>query len=76
MKKLFQDCHGFIANRLMIPVRSEALDVAELGIATPEEIDTTLTVGYELGCGPFEYMDIIGLDTVKDILTGIRSGSA
>ena len=29
-----------------------------------------MTVGYELGCGPFEYMDIIGLDTVQDILTG------
>uniref|UniRef100_A0A914DIU5 3-hydroxyacyl-CoA dehydrogenase n=1 Tax=Acrobeloides nanus TaxID=290746 RepID=A0A914DIU5_9BILA len=67
---LANDCHGFIANRMMIPVRSEAIDVVERGIATPADIDKALTVGYELGCGPFEYMDIIGLDTVQDILTG------
>uniref|UniRef100_A0A914E797 3-hydroxyacyl-CoA dehydrogenase C-terminal domain-containing protein n=1 Tax=Acrobeloides nanus TaxID=290746 RepID=A0A914E797_9BILA len=47
-----------------------AIDVVERGIATPADIDKALTVGYELGCGPFEYMDIIGLDTVQDKLTG------
>jgi len=40
------------------------------GLSKPEDIDAALKIGYEIKYGPFEYMDTIGLDTVKDILDG------
>jgi 3-hydroxyacyl-CoA dehydrogenase len=44
--------------------------MVENGIATPEDIDIALKLGYEIPFGTFEHMDIIGLDTVQDVLTG------
>uniref|UniRef100_A0A914CGH4 Uncharacterized protein n=1 Tax=Acrobeloides nanus TaxID=290746 RepID=A0A914CGH4_9BILA len=62
--------HGFLSNRMMIPVRSEALYMYDNGLAKPEDIDLGIKIGYEIKYGPFEYMDKIGLDTVKDTLDG------
>jgi len=64
------NAHGFLSNRMMIPVRSEALFMYDQGLSKPEDIDAALKIGYEIRYGPFEYMDTIGLDTVKDILDG------
>ena len=57
---------------MMIPVRSEALYMYDNGLAKPEDIDLGIKIGYEIKYGPFEYMDKIGLDTVKDILDGMH----
>ena len=58
---------------MMLPLRSEALYLYEQGIATPEDIDKAVKLGYQVHYGPFEYMDTIGLETVQDILTGKNS---
>lgn len=45
--------------------------MVENGIATPQDIDIAMKLGYEMPVGIFEHMDTTpGLDTQQDILTG------
>ena len=59
---LNREIPGFIANRLMGAVRSEALDLFEQGIASVEDIDTAARSGLGHPMGPFELMDLVGID--------------
>jgi 3-hydroxybutyryl-CoA dehydrogenase len=55
------DTPGFIVNRVNRPFTIEALRMLEMGEATPEAIDEAIrAAGYPMG--PFELMDLIGLD--------------
>lgn len=59
---LASDTPGFIVNRIARPFYGEALRIHDEGIADPSTIDWALR---ELGgfrMGPFELMDLIGLD--------------
>jgi 3-hydroxybutyryl-CoA dehydrogenase len=58
------DSPGFIANRIALPMMNEAILALEEGIATKEDIDTALKLGYNHPMGPFELADRVGLDTV------------
>lgn len=53
---------GFIANRLMGAVRTEALNLVEQNIASIEDIDTAAKSALGHPMGPFELMDLVGLD--------------
>lgn len=64
---LSREIPGFIANRLMGAVQREALDLAAAGIATVEDIDTTARTALGHPMGPFELMDMIGLDVINFI---------
>lgn len=55
-------CHGFIANRVMT-VRSKAADELVLRGPTPQEIDKAI-FDYGFAVGPFQMMDIVGLDVI------------
>jgi 3-hydroxybutyryl-CoA dehydrogenase len=55
------DTPGFIVNRVNRPFTIEALRIVEDGVATVEEVDDALRAdGYPMG--PFELMDLIGID--------------
>ncbi|XP_058053718.1 hydroxyacyl-coenzyme A dehydrogenase, mitochondrial-like isoform X2 [Anopheles bellator] len=62
-----KDTPGFIVNRLLFPVTSEALAMVERGDATPHDIDVAMKLGLGHPMGPFELMDIVGLDTIQNI---------
>lgn len=53
---------GFIANRLMGAVRTEALNLVEQNIASIEDIDIAAKSALGHPMGPFELMDLVGLD--------------
>ncbi|OGP78654.1 MAG: 3-hydroxybutyryl-CoA dehydrogenase [Deltaproteobacteria bacterium RBG_16_49_23] len=57
-----KDTPGFIVNRLMIPHFLEAIRMAEEGIATTEDIDKAVRLGLNYPMGPFELMDLTGID--------------
>ncbi len=59
---LAKDTPGFIVNRIARPYYSEALRIADEGIATVEEIDFSLKNKGAFKMGPFELMDMIGHD--------------
>ena len=58
---------GFIANRLMGAIQREALFLAESGIASLEDIDTTARTALGHPMGPFALMDMVGLDVIDFI---------
>jgi 3-hydroxybutyryl-CoA dehydrogenase len=57
-----KDTPGFIVNRLMIPHLIEAIKLVEEGIATPEDVDSAVKNGLNYPMGPFELMDLTGID--------------
>jgi len=57
-----KDVPGFIVNRIARPFYGEALRIAEENIATPEQIDDAMRTLGNFKMGPFELMDLIGID--------------
>jgi len=57
-----KDAPGFIVNRLMMVQMLEAVKVYEEGIASMEDIDKAIKGGLNHPMGPFELMDLTGLD--------------
>jgi 3-hydroxybutyryl-CoA dehydrogenase len=57
-----KDSPGFIVNRIMIPHMVEAIKIVEEGIATREDVDTAVKNGLNYPMGPFELMDLTGID--------------
>ncbi|PZD93575.1 3-hydroxybutyryl-CoA dehydrogenase [Paenibacillus sambharensis] len=55
---------GFITTRLICLFINEALHVLEEGVASAEDIDNAMRVGYSFQHGPFEMADRFGLDAV------------
>ncbi len=53
---------GFVANRLMGALRDEALRLYADGIASVADIDTAAKTALGHPMGPFELMDLVGLD--------------
>ncbi|OMH85917.1 3-hydroxybutyryl-CoA dehydrogenase [Zancudomyces culisetae] len=63
-----KDVPGFIANRLLMPYINEAIIALQEGIATREDIDTTMKLGTNVPMGPLTLADFIGLDTCLAIM--------
>jgi 3-hydroxybutyryl-CoA dehydrogenase len=57
-----KDTPGFIVNRLMVPHMIEAVRMVEEGIASIEDIDKAVKLGLNYPMGPFELMDLTGVD--------------
>lgn len=57
-----KDSPGFIVNRIMTPHFLEAIKIVEEGIASVEDVDTAVKNGLNYPMGPFELMDLTGID--------------
>lgn len=57
-----KDIPGFIVNRIARPFYGEALRIVEENIATPEQVDAAMKTLGNFKMGPFELMDLIGID--------------
>jgi 3-hydroxybutyryl-CoA dehydrogenase len=67
------DSPGFIVNRVNRPFTLEALAMLETGTASIETIDEAMrSAGYPMG--PFELMDLIGIDVNLAVATAIWEG--
>jgi 3-hydroxyacyl-CoA dehydrogenase len=55
---------GFVTTRLICLLINEALHVLEEGVASAEDIDSAMRIGYSFQHGPFEMCDRFGLDSV------------
>lgn len=53
---------GFVANRLLAAIRTEALKLYQEGYASFEDIDTAARSALRHPMGPFELMDLVGID--------------
>jgi 3-hydroxybutyryl-CoA dehydrogenase len=59
------DSPGFIVNRIMIPHMLEAVNIVQEGVATKEDVDKAVKLGLTYPMGPFELMDLTGVDICK-----------
>lgn len=55
---------GFVANRLLNALRKEALELYTNGVASFEDIDAAATTALRHPMGPFQLMDLVGIDVV------------
>lgn len=58
---------GLITTRLLVPLVNEACHMLMEGVASPDEIDKALRVGFSMPAGPLEMADRMGLDTFSVI---------
>ena len=59
---------GFITSRINAMIGNEAFYMLEEGIASAEDIDKALKLGLNHPMGPFELVDLVGLDVRLSIL--------
>lgn len=53
---------GFVTSRISCLVGNEAFYMLQEGLGTPEEIDKAIKLGLNFPMGPFELVDLVGLD--------------
>jgi 3-hydroxybutyryl-CoA dehydrogenase len=56
------DRAGFIVNALLFPYLNDAVKMLEAHYANADDIDTAMKEGCALPMGPFELLDVVGLD--------------
>ncbi len=56
------DSPGFASSRLGVVLGLEAMRMLEQGVATPEDIDKAMELGYNHPMGPLRLTDLVGLD--------------
>jgi 3-hydroxybutyryl-CoA dehydrogenase len=69
---MVRDTTGFIVNRLMASQVLNAIRMVESNIATRDDIDTAMTLGLNHPVGPLALADLIGLDTLLNIINNIH----
>jgi 3-hydroxybutyryl-CoA dehydrogenase len=59
---LHKEIYGFLVNRFLQATRQEALKLFDMGIASHEDIDTAVKNGLGYPMGPFQLLDLTGVD--------------
>ncbi len=59
---LVKDSPGFATSRLGVCLGLEAIRMVEAGVASPEDIDKAMELGYRHPMGPLKLTDLVGLD--------------
>jgi len=65
---VIKESPGFVTSRINAMIGNEAFYMLQEGIASAEDIDKTLKLGLNHPMGPFELVDLVGLDTRLHIL--------
>jgi len=65
---VIKEAPGFITSRINAMIGNEAFYMLQEGIATAADIDKALKLGLNHPMGPFELVDLVGLDTRLNIL--------
>ena len=66
-----RDVAGIVLNRLNFPATIEAIKLVESGVATVEDIDKGMRLGFGRPMGPFETADMAGLDIGYNAMTAV-----
>ncbi|MCZ2823976.1 MULTISPECIES: 3-hydroxyacyl-CoA dehydrogenase family protein [unclassified Modestobacter] len=61
------DRAGFVVNALLFPYLNDAVKMLEAHYATADDIDAAMKVGCGYPMGPFELLDVVGLDVALAI---------
>lgn len=67
-----RDSQGFIVNRALLIFMAECIRMLEEGVGTKEDIDKAIKLGLNHPMGPFELMDMTGVDIVYHAANGLQ----
>lgn len=67
------DRAGFLVNALLFPYLNDAVKMLDAGYATVSDIDTAMKLGCNHPMGPFELMDVVGLDVTLEICRALHA---
>jgi 3-hydroxybutyryl-CoA dehydrogenase len=70
---IIKESPGFITSRINAMIGNEAFYMLQEGIASASDIDKALKLGLNHPMGPFELVDLVGLDTRLHILEYLHS---
>jgi 3-hydroxybutyryl-CoA dehydrogenase len=70
---LVADSPGFASSRLGLVIGLEAMRMLEAGVASAEDIDKAMKLGYGFPMGPLELTDLVGLDVRLSIAEYLHS---
>lgn len=68
-----KDSPGFITSRAYAILRLECVRMVEEGVATAEDVDTALKLGFNFPMGPLELGDMNGVDTYVHAIDGLAA---
>jgi len=68
-----KDIPGFVMNRVFAAAFRECQELVAEGVATPQDIDAGMRLGYGWNAGPFEIADNAGLDTFLRVGQSMKS---
>ncbi|MDO5635142.1 MAG: 3-hydroxyacyl-CoA dehydrogenase family protein [Micrococcus sp.] len=68
-----RDAPGFASSRLGVAIALEAIRMVEEGVASPQDIDNAMVLGYKFPVGPLALTDIVGLDVRLGIAEYLES---
>ncbi len=72
---LVNDSPGFATSRLGLILGREAILMVQEGVATPQDIDIGMMLGYGYAMGPLETGDLVGLDTRLNALKAMHEAT-
>ncbi|GAA1046946.1 3-hydroxyacyl-CoA dehydrogenase family protein [Rothia amarae] len=67
------DAPGFASSRLGVAIALEAIRMVEEGVASPQDIDNAMVLGYKFPIGPLALTDVVGLDVRLGIAEYLES---
>jgi len=70
---LVSDTPGFATSRLGVVLGNEAIRMLGEGVASANDIDYAMRLGYNHPMGPLELSDLVGLDVRRDILNNLEN---
>ncbi len=65
---IVKDAPGFVVNRILCPMLSEAVFVLQEGLASAEDIDNGMKLGCSHPIGPLALTDLVGLDVLLAVM--------
>src|SRR5205823_8333422 len=65
---IVRDSAGFVTSRINAMIGNEAFYMLQEGVASARDIDKALKLGLNHPMGPFELVDLVGLDTRLSVL--------
>ncbi|WP_382308372.1 3-hydroxyacyl-CoA dehydrogenase family protein [Herbiconiux sp. UC225_62] len=68
-----KDSPGFASSRLGVVIALEAIRMLEEGVASADDIDTAMVLGYRFPVGPLHLTDLVGLDVRLGIAEYLES---
>ena len=65
---VMKEKNGYLLNSLLVPLLLSAVDLYVSGVSDPKSIDTAWKKGTGAPAGPFEILDVVGLQTAYNIV--------